>query len=125
MQVFAQGAPAASPGGTLQLCLESSFLLAATTGLGGEPLRQAAGRLRAAADQRLEAAVAAAAEGPEAARLVAWAGSGAAGPAGATGSGAAGAAACRRRLEALLSEAQEAARLNLAPLQQLAAAPRR
>ncbi|KAL4452618.1 hypothetical protein ABPG75_008280 [Micractinium tetrahymenae] len=126
-QVLAQGSPAASPGGALQLCLEASFLLAAAAGLGGDPLQQAAGRLRAAVDQRLQAAVAAAARGPEAAQLAAWSVDGAASTQAAAGAAAAGrasAAACRLRLEQLCREAQAAARRNLAPLQQLAA-PRR
>lgn len=124
-QVFAQGGPAASPGGTLQLCLECSFLLAATAGLGGEPLQQAAGRLRAAVDQRVQAAVAAAAAGPDAAQLAAWAAGEVASTGGTAAEGRASIAACRQRLEALCREAQEAARRNLAPLRQLAAAPRR
>lgn len=94
----------------LQLCLEGGFLLSAVAGLGGEPLRQASGRVQAALDARLEAALAGA-HGEDAAALASWAGSEAGRPS---------AQACRRRLEALREEAQAAARRNLAPLQRLA-----
>lgn len=113
-QVLSQGSPAASPGGVAQLWLEGSFVLAAVAGLAGssEALGQAAGRLRAALDTRLAAAVAAARQ--DAVLLAAWAGS----------SGRPSAQpllqACRQRLETLREQAQAATRLNLASLQQLA-----
>ena len=114
-QVLSQGRPAASPSGAAQLWLEGSLLLGAVGGLGGAALAAAAGRLRAALDSRLEAAVAAAATagGPEVAELAAWAG---------TPAGRLTLPAVRRRLQALLEAAQAAARANLAPLRRLAAA---
>lgn len=120
LQVLSQGSPPASPGGVAQLWLEGSVLLAAVGGLGGEALQQACGRLRTVLEQRLDAAVAAAAAagGDEAADLAAWA----AGGSRATGQGRLAVSACRLRLEALREEVQAQARCNLLPLQQLGAA---
>ena len=114
-QVLSDGSLPASPGGVAQLWLEGSVLLEAVGGLGGEPLQAAGARLRAALDQRLEAAVAAAAAagGSQAAELAAWS---------AGGRGAAGRPtlpACRQRLQALQEGVQAQARCNLLPLRQL------
>jgi len=118
LQVLAQGGPAASPGGVLQLWLEGGFVLAAVAGLRSDSLVQARNRLRTALDARLEETVAAvvAQGGAQAAALAAWA-------AGGSTPQTLSAAACRQRLEGLMDQAQAVARSNLASLQ-LATSPR-